>query len=300
MQCGRNHQLANVRFQAKFHFPGEANKHMIFLSLLLFIFSLCIGSFLNVVIYRMPIILKEAWRQECAQILGVSLPGADSEPHFSFIWPSSHCRHCKQALPFRHLIPLISFVLLKGRCVFCKQKIGWRYPIVELLTATLSVYLLWHFGVDWKWVMSLFFTWLIICLIAIDWEHQLLPDRLTFPLLWLGLLANTAALFTTATAAIWGSVIGYLSLWLIGTIYRLCTKREGMGHGDFKLLAALGAWFGWNTLPMIVLIASLLGLISSIFYLLRSRLTWRAPVAFGPYLGVVGWFLLSHGHLLYG
>ena len=266
-----------------------------FLLVLTGITGLIIGSFLNVVVYRLPLMLQRQWHQEASDHLRL-LTKKQHSP-FNFLMPRSHCPHCKQTISAFLNIPLISYFLLKGKCAHCHQKISWRYPVLELMSLLLSVIVVWHYGnLTDQAIATLFFTWSLLVLNWIDIEEQLLPDIITLPLLWLGLLANTFHLFTTIEAAIYGAVAGYVSLWCIGWIFRRRTGKIGIGHGDFKLFALLGAWLGWQFLPFIILLASVSGSIISIILIMLNKQQRDKTIPFGPYLAVAGWLILLYGN----
>lgn len=252
-----------------------------------FLFGLLFGSFLNVVIYRLPLMMEQSWKQEARNVLAIETPEAEAES-FSLAYPPSHCPSCQTPIKPWSNIPLVSFLLQKGRCAHCRAPISWRYPLVELLTGLAFLTIYWHFGWSLAAAGALIFTTLIIAMIFIDAQTQLLPDILTLPLLWVGLLLNTQNLFTTLPDAVWGAAIGYLSLWFIFQTFKLLTGKEGMGFGDFKLLAALGAWFGVAALPVIVLLSSVVGLL----FALAMRVGKGQPMPFGPYLALSGWLVL--------
>jgi leader peptidase (prepilin peptidase)/N-methyltransferase len=240
---------------------------MILFLVWIFLVGACIGSFLNVVIYRLP-------------------------NEMSIITPRSHCPHCKKTLSAWHNIPIFSFLRLKGKCFYCKQKISPTYFLVELMTALLSVILAFHFGLDPKLIGALFLTWCLIPLVVIDFKHQILPDEITQPLIWIGLIVNMFSLFTSLESAVLGAIFGYMSLWLVMHLYKLITGKIGMGHGDFKLLAVLGAWFGWQALPTIILISSIAGIILGGGYLLIRKKGFAHPIPFGPFIACAGWIFL--------
>lgn len=261
----------------------------------------CIGSFLNVVILRLPVMLHNEWQLQCAELLGKEYAGnseqnAQQSNRFNLSFPASHCPKCQHPLRAWHNIPILSYILLLGRCAWCKEKIPWRYPLVEILTAAATVHLAWHMGVGWPLVACLFLVWSLICLTAIDIDHQLLPDNITIPLVWAGLLVNYFGLITTLDSALIGAVAGYLGFWVVYHAHHKLTGREGLGYGDFKLLAALGAWLGWEMLPMIVLVASISGTTLSLMMMVSRKLDTRAPVSFGPFLAFGGWLALVWGH----
>jgi leader peptidase (prepilin peptidase)/N-methyltransferase len=267
------------------------------LLLVLFVWiALSVGSFLNVVIYRLPVMMKRDWRAQATEILELSAP-AETEPRFDLVMPRSRCPHCETTIPARHNIPLISWLLLRGRCANCHAPISVRYPLVELLTAAASIVVLAVYGYTWSGLAALVFTWATIALTFIDFDTKLLPDQITLPLLWLGLIVNVFGCFTDLTSAVIGAVVGYLLLWSIYWAFKLITGKEGMGYGDFKLLAAMGAWFGWQTLPVLVLISSVVGiLLGGTFLLIRRS---REAIPFGPYLAIAGWVtLLEHDRVI--
>ena len=255
---------------------------------LLCLFSLAMGSFLNVIIYRLPKMLQATWHTGCEQL-----------PHFNLFLPRSRCQACQKTIPWWHNIPLVSFILLKGRCCFCQTQISWEYPIIELLTLLFSLLAAQQFGFNTKLLYVLGFIYFIICLTSIDFKHQLLPDSLTQGLLWLGLFANLNTHFAILSDAILGAIAGYAILWLVTKLFYLWTKKIGMGHGDFKLLAALGAWFGWTSLPFILLIASSIGAISGVIYLKITRQTKETPIPFGPFLCLAGLCNLFFPKMIY-
>ncbi len=256
----------------------------------------CVGSFLNVVILRLPVMMHHQWRQQCAELLD---PTADQpvtpEDLLNLGHPASHCPTCKQPLKPWHNIPVISYIALGAKCAWCKAGISWRYPAIEIITSLATAHLAMEMGIGWPLLASLFLLWALICLAVIDFDHQLLPDSITIPLLWGGLLANYFALITTLESSLIGAVAGYLGFWLVYQIHFRITGREGLGYGDFKLLAALGAWLGWEMLPIIVLMASVAGTLVAVLLLISKNLDSRAPVSFGPFLTFAGWVALLWG-----
>lgn len=267
------------------------NDHPFALLLILGVIALIIGSFLNVVIYRLPIILERQSLSEEEIIDGES-------PELSLYLPPSHCPQCKQSLKIRHNVPLISYLFLRGQCGFCGSKISIRYPLVELVTLLLSLAVAVKLGSDWQTAGGLILTWTLIALAVIDFETRLLPDELTLPLLWAGLLFSLTGLFTTPTSAILGAAVGYLVFWGLNQTFFLLTKRQGIGYGDMKLLAALGAWFGWQALPFIILVASLSGLFIALLMMMGKKLARGEQISFGPYLCFAGWlFMLTDAKL---
>ncbi len=263
------------------------------LTIVIAILGLCIGSFLNVVIYRLPKIMEQEWRHECAILLNGS---AAESPALTLSKPASTCPKCQHKIRWYENIPLISWLALGGKCSNCKTSIGIRYPVVELITMLASIVVVMTFGPTFKMLAALALTWVLIALTGIDFDTQLLPDSLTLPLAGMGLLVNTQGLFTSPSQSIWGYIIGFLVLWLVYIAFKLITGKEGMGYGDFKLLAALGAWLGPLMLPMIILLSSLVGAIIGIV-LLKVR-NENQPFAFGPFLAIAGWIALIWGNEL--
>jgi leader peptidase (prepilin peptidase) / N-methyltransferase len=284
-----------------------------------FVIGLMVGSFLNVVIYRLPIMMERDWRAQAADIVAstasaaaVSDPkpaaaGAAAPPaeRFSLAVPRSACPTCKAPIKATHNIPVISWLMLRGRCAACKTPISPRYPAVELATGILSAWVAWHFGLGTAAACAIPVTWALIALTGIDFDHQLLPDSITLPLLWTGLLAAVAfgpqpgaALPVSPKDAIIGAVAGYLSLWAVFHAFRLATGKEGMGYGDFKLFAALGAWMGWKVLPVVILLAAATGAILGISMILLRGRDRAAPMPFGPYLAAAGWLAMLYGREL--
>ncbi len=259
------------------------------------LFALLIGSFLNVLIYRLPRMIQNAWNQECRHYLGLKSQTTDMDK-LNLYLPLSHCTECKKGLKPWHNIPIISFLILRGKCAYCHAKISMRYPLVELLCCITSVYVSWRFGVTWETVAALFFTWILISLTFIDLDYHLLPDQLTLLLLWLGLLASIYSIFTNCHDAIIGAIAGYLVFALTQWLFKLATGKIGMGQGDYKFLAALGAYLGWQQLPLIVLLASLIGMIFGVTHMIIKRQYKSMPLPFGPYLAVAGWISLIWGN----
>lgn len=271
---------------------------------IVFVFGLLVGSFLNVVIHRMPVMLERAWRRECLSLDGAEPP---AEPPYNLVVPRSACPGCKAPIKAHQNIPVLSWLLLKGRCSNCGTRISARYPVVELLTALLSAAVALKFGFGWTAAAGLVLTWFLVALAFIDIDTQLLPDNLTLPLLWLGLLvalllpvSEGARLPVDLRTAVIGAVAGYLSLWCMFHLFRLLTGKEGMGYGDFKLLAALGAWLGWQMLlPLLIGAAGVGALVGIAAILLKAR-DKGVPMAFGPYLAAAGWLMLMFGPELVG
>lgn len=268
------------------------------------ILGLLVGSFLNVVIYRFPLMLLAGWRQECEEFLNEhsDKKGSPSKQTQKETWnlafPRSHCPSCKQLIPAWCNIPIASYLILKGRCLRCKTPISFRYPFVELLTGAVTAFAVYHFGLNLQAAVFIAFSWALISLSFIDIDHQLLPDSITLPLLWAGLLANAFGLFTDLNSAVFGAVFGYLSLWTVYWVFKLLTQKEGMGFGDFKLLAALGAWMGWQALPTVIIMSSLVGAIVGTISILASGQGKNTKIPFGPYLAIAGWICFIWGERL--
>lgn len=256
------------------------------------IFSLCIGSFLNVVIYRTPKMMEQEWRTDCQLFLHPDQPIID-ETKITLSTPASTCPKCKTPIRWYQNIPVISWIVLRGKCGSCKNPISSRYPLIELLTMICALIVVAVFGPTIQMLFGLVLTYVLIALTFIDFDTQLLPDRYTLPLAALGLGVNSYAIYTSATSAIWGYIIGFLCLWIVYFLFKIITGKEGMGYGDFKLLAALGAWMGPFLLPLIVLLSSLVGAIIGII-LLKVRKE-NQPFAFGPYIAIAGWIAFLWG-----
>lgn len=257
--------------------------------------GLVVGSFLNVVIHRLPIMMESEWRAHCAGLAGKAVESAgDAEPYD--LWrPRSRCPKCKRPIRAHENIPLLSWILQKGRCRGCGERISLRYPLVELLGAVLSVLALWRFGPTLPALGAAALGWALLAAAAIDLDHQLLPDSITLPALWAGLALNLFGVFAPLQAAVVGAMAGYLILWLVYWTFKLTTGKEGMGYGDFKLLAALGAWTGWQQLPVIILLASAVGAIVGISLVLFRRHGRSQPIPFGPFLACAGWIAVLWG-----
>jgi len=264
------------------------------------VFSLAIGSFLNVLIHRLPKMMEADWRTQCAELQQAESQGVAvaSSDHYNLLVPPSHCPQCKSPLRAIDNIPIASWLVLRGKCAHCATRISARYPIVEALTAVLSALVAWKFALTWQTALVLVFTWTLIALTFIDADTTLLPDDLTLPLLWLGLLANTPGLFVPLKDAVIGAAAGYLVLWSIYWVFKLATGKEGMGYGDFKLLAALGAWMGWKALLPIVLLSSLVGAVVGIALIVLARRGREIPIPFGPYLAAAGMIVMLTGDRL--
>jgi leader peptidase (prepilin peptidase)/N-methyltransferase len=255
--------------------------------------GLCVGSFLNVVIHRLPQMMEREWAAQCAELSGEP-PSTAAEP-LSLARPRSRCPACGHPIGALENIPIVSFLLLRGKCSACSAPISARYPLVEAVTGLLSAYAAWHFGPTPQAVGALLLIWALIALTAIDFDTQLLPDSITLPLLWVGLGFNLAGIYTDVPSAVIGTMVGYLSLWSVFWLFKLATGREGMGYGDFKLLAALGAWLGWQMLPAIILMSSIVGAIVGIGLIVIARHGRHVPIPFGPYLAAAGMIALFWG-----
>src|SRR3990167_9368885 len=259
------------------------------------VLSLFIGSFLNVVIHRLPRMIEQGWSEECRIYLGLKISPEDKEK-LSLWLPFSHCPQCKSPIKPWQNIPLLSYVLLAGKCAHCRSPISIRYPLVELLTCVASIYVGWRFGVTWQTVGALLFTWIIISLSFIDIDHHILPDHLTLSLLWLGLFFSMFSLYTNSYDAIIGAIAGYLIFGITQWIFNLITGKIGMGQGDFKFLAAIGAFLGWQMLPFTILFASLCGILFGLTYMIIKHQYKSVPLPFGPYLAISGWISLIWGN----
>ncbi len=256
------------------------------------ILSLCVGSFLNVVIYRTPKMMEQEWHQECQMLLHPEQPIID-ESKLSLSKPASTCPKCKTPIRWYQNIPVVSWLVLRGKCGACQNPISMRYPLIELLTAVCSLIVVAVYGPTIQMLFGLILTWVLIALTFIDFDTQLLPDRYTLTLAALGLGVNSYAIYTSPTSAIWGYIIGFLCLWIVYYLFKVVTGKEGMGYGDFKLLAALGAWMGPFLLPLIVLLSSLVGAIIGIILLKIKK--ENQPFAFGPYIAIAGWIAFLWG-----
>jgi leader peptidase (prepilin peptidase)/N-methyltransferase len=269
-----------------------------------FVFGLVIGSFLNVVIYRLPLMLERDWRAQAAELLSPAAPQPAPE-RFSLSTPGSACPACKAPIKAWQNIPVLSWLLLRGRCAACKAPISMRYPLVELITGLSSAWVAWHFGFSAATACGLLVTWSLIALTGIDIDHQLLPDGITLPLMWAGLLAAVmvgpltgSPIPVAARDALLGAASGYVSLWLVFHAFRLMTGKEGMGYGDFKLLAALGAWLGWKLLPLVILLSAATGAVLGILMIVLRGRDRTVPIPFGPYLAAAGWIAMMYGDVL--
>ena len=254
--------------------------------------GLMVGSFLNVVIHRLPIMMERDWAVQCAELKGEAAPAF--EP-LSLARPRSRCPHCGHSITALENIPLVSWLLLRGRCKGCAAPISLRYPLIEALTGLLFALAAWHFGFTAAGLGALVFVAALLALTAIDFDTQLLPDDITLPLLWIGLALNAFNVYTDLKSAVIGAMAGYLSLWGVYWLFKLFTGKEGMGYGDFKLLAALGAWLGWQMLPLTILLSSLVGAVVGISLMTFARHGRNVPIPFGPYLAAAGAIALVWG-----
>ncbi|MEQ8428647.1 MAG: A24 family peptidase [Gammaproteobacteria bacterium] len=269
--------------------------HPAFFLAAVFLFSLMVGSFLNVVILRLPVMMKQEWREECCEFLELKTEEEQQTSAFNLVVPRSRCPNCQHLITALENIPVISYLFLKGRCKECGTRISLRYPAIELLTALASVSVAYYFGVTIQTLFAIILTWALIALSFIDIDEQLLPDNITLPFLWLGILLNLFGVFTTLQASVIGAMLGYGTLWTVYIIFKLVTGKEGMGHGDFKLLGLLGAWFGWQVLPLIIVMSSLVGAVIGIAMIVLKSRDRNIPIPFGPYLAIAGWISMIWG-----
>ena len=266
-----------------------------------FVLSLLIGSFLNVVIYRLPIMMEREWRDQCKELSETSATDIP-EGRFDLVVPRSRCLSCGAQITASQNIPILSYLILGGKCGSCSAAISKRYPIVEALTAILTAIVAWRFGFGWESAAAVLLTWALIAISVIDIDHQIIPDSISLPLLWIGLflslfhpMAGADVLFVDPKTAIIGALAGYLSLWCIYQLFLLLTGKEGMGYGDFKLLAVLGAWLGWQVLPLIILLSAAVGAAIGITMIVLRRQDRSVPIPFGPYLAAAGWIAMLYG-----
>ena len=263
---------------------------------LMFILGLLVGSFLNVVIHRLPIMMEREWRAQCRLLL--NLPESTEvagHAKYNLIVPRSSCPHCLKQIRNMDNIPVISYLLLHGKCRDCSSPISLRYPLIELISAVLTALIAWHFNFEIKTFFAVLLTWALLCLTVIDIDKQLLPDDITLPLLWLGLACNLFNMFTDPVSGLIGAMLGYSILWTIFILFKFLSGKEGMGYGDFKLLAMLGAWTGWQMLPLMILLASVLGSMAGVGLMVFCKHKHGRPIPFGPYLALSGWIALLWG-----
>ena len=259
----------------------------------LFVLGAVVGSFLNVVIYRLPVMMQREWRHDCLEFL--EQPDATEPEKFNLVLPRSRCGNCGHQITALENIPIISYLVLGGKCSDCKARISLQYPVVELFTALLSVVVGWHFGVSLQAVAALLLTWCLIAASGIDIGHKLLPDSITLPLLWLGILLSLFNVFVSLETSVIGVMAGYLSLWSVFMLFKIVTGKEGMGYGDFKLLAMLGAWLGWKPLFVVILTSSAVGAAVGITLIALKKTDRSTQIPFGPYLAAAGWLTLLWG-----
>ncbi len=269
-----------------------------------FALALVVGSFLNVVIVRLPVMMEREWREHCEEL--AKTPATDlPQGRFDLIMPRSRCPSCGKKITAWRNIPVLGYLMLGGRCANCKQAISSRYPLVELVTAVLVAIVAWHFGFGWEALMGIALTFALVPITMIDFDHQLIPDSIVLPLLWVGLTMSLAhplpgaeVLFISSSDAIIGAMAGYLGLWSVYQLFRLITGKEGMGYGDFKLLAALGAWLGWQQLPIIILLSAVVGAVVGIALIVFRGRDRQVPIPFGPYLAAAGWISMLFGETI--
>lgn len=260
------------------------------------VLGLLVGSFINVLVYRLPIMLERQWQREAQEVLG--LP-TTQHARFDLCLPASRCPHCAHRIRAWENIPVISYLALGGRCSSCKNRISLRYPVVEVASALLSLVVAWRFGASVEALLALPLTWCLLALSLIDADHQLLPDVLVLPTMWLGLIVNAFGIHVPLADALWGAVAGYLSLWTVYWVFRLVTGKEGMGYGDFKLMALIGAWGGWQVLPLTLLLSSVVGALVGLCLLRFRRYALGTAIPFGPYLAIAGWIAVLWGDEIY-
>jgi leader peptidase (prepilin peptidase)/N-methyltransferase len=290
------------------------NNAVLFYGVVAFL-GLFVGSFLNVVIYRLPVMMENEWRQAMQEMAEADKANAENtaatlattqasesqttEPQanetFNLSVPRSRCPKCNQLITWWQNIPVISYLFLGGKCHGCKTPISIRYPAIEVITMLLSLAVAWQFGPSWQTALGILTTWFLVAMTMIDFDHQLLPDSLTLPLMWIGLLASLIPIFADVQSAVIGAAAGYLVLWMVFHLFKLITGKEGMGYGDFKLLAALGALLGWQMLPMVILLSSLVGAVVGITLIAVSGRDKNIPIPFGPYLAAAGWLAMMWG-----
>ena len=260
----------------------------------IFILGLLVGSFLNVLILRMPVMMENDWKEQCCELLQIENKENKTEA-FNLISPRSHCPKCKHKITAIENIPILSYLFLKGQCKECKNRISLRYPIIELISAVAAVIVAYFFGVYIQALLAICLSWALIALSMIDFDHQLLPDDITLPFLWLGIIISFFNVFTDLYSSVLCAIFGYGSLWSVYIIFKLFTGKEGMGHGDFKLLAMLGAWFGWQLLPLVIIMSSLVGAIIGLSMVIFKSHDKSIPIPFGPYLAIAGWISMLWG-----
>jgi leader peptidase (prepilin peptidase)/N-methyltransferase len=272
----------------------QTQNHALFIGCVA-VFGLAVGSFLNVVIHRLPVMLEKSWRHDCEEFLRIKPSPEQPQARFNLLFPRSHCPHCRHSIRAHENIPIISYVVLGGKCSHCKLKISLRYPLIELMTALVSVMVALRFGPTWQTVWGLALSWTLISLSMIDIDRHLLPDAIVLPFIWLGLLISLFDIYTDSRSSIIGASAGYMSLWLVFQVFKLVTGKDGMGYGDFKLLALFGAWLGWQSLLLIVLLSSVVGTVAGVLLIVLFKQGRSTPIPFGPYLGLAGWVVMLWG-----
>jgi len=272
----------------------------VFFTFAMTMLGMCIGSFLNVVIYRLPKMMQQDWHEQCCELLDIKNENVTEQQKVNLIFPGSSCQSCQHKITALENIPVISYLFLKGRCSSCKVKISLQYPIIEMFTGLVTAYVAWHFGFSLQTLCAVFLTWALICMSMIDLEHSLLPDDITLPFIWLGLACNIFGIFTDIYSSLIGAMLGYGILWIIFMSFKATTGKEGMGYGDFKLLALLGAWMGWQYLPLIILLSSITASIIGLAMIIFKGRDKAAAFPFGPYLAIAGWVTLIWGKELTG
>lgn len=277
----------------EFHYILQSSP--LLLSALVLIISLLVGSFLNVVIYRLPVMMKRGWKKECVEYLELDEEVDSDKELFNLAIPHSRCPRCNVLIQPYQNIPVISYCFLKGKCANCKTHISLRYPLIEAFTGIVSTSVAWHFGYSVEMLFAVLLTWVLITISFIDIDEQLLPDSIVLPTLWLGLFLSLFSIYTDTYSSIIGAIAGYLSLWTVFHVFKLVTGKEGMGYGDFKLLALLGAWLGWQYLPIIILLSSLVGAVIGVTMIVLVNKDRNIPIPFGPYLSIAGWIALMWG-----
>lgn len=262
----------------------------------IFILGLLVGSFLNVVIFRLPAMMERDWKEQCCELLDLETEGKDDDKNtFNLVTPRSRCPACNHQIKAIENIPVISYIFLKGKCSNCKKSISLRYPLIELVSAITVTIVAFYFGVSLQTLFAMCLTWALIALSMIDFDQQLLPDDITLPFLWLGITLNLFNIFTDIESSVLGAIFGYAILWFVYITFKLITGKEGMGHGDFKLLAVLGAWFGWQSLPLIIILSSAVGASIGISLMIFKSHNRSTTIPFGPYLAIAGWISMLWG-----
>jgi len=262
----------------------------------IFILGLLVGSFLNVVIFRLPLMMENDWQHECCEFLNIDDPKYKKEKlSFNLVTPRSRCPACEHQIKALENIPVLSYLLLKGKCSHCKNKISIRYPFIELTSAITVTIVAFYFGVTLQALFAICLTWALIALSMIDFDHQLLPDDIVLPFLWGGIILNLFGIFTDIESSILGAIFGYGSLFTVAVIFKFIRNKEGMGNGDFKLLALFGAWFGWQSLPFVILMSSAVGATIGILLVIFKANSWATKIPFGPYLAIAGWISMLWG-----